>query len=210
MRRTLASGWVGALLLVGGCAAGPLLENPLAIRPAAPAACADNPVYVPFNCDKDSYAALFEHALDVLGDYGFDIAYSNRYSAQDQIQTYPKISPGLGQPWKLGSPDFHQRLVASLQTIRHRAVISIAPANDGGYFVTVKVYKELQDLPRPSHATAGAASFRSDPSLERQYEVVEVGQFENGWIPIGEDMPMEQDILDRLAHCDPTDVKPAP
>ena len=115
----------------------------------------------------------------------------------------PKFLPGLGQPWKLGSPDFHQRLVASFQTIRHRAVIVISPAADGGYFIDVKVFKELQDLPRPSRATAGAAAFRSAPTVEREYEVIEVGQFENGWIPIGEDVLMEQDILDRLAHFDP-------
>ncbi len=210
MRRTLASGWVGALLLAGGCASGPLLENPMVVRPAAQAPCADNPVYVPYGSDGEAYARLFEHVLDVIGDYGFDIAYSNRYSAVDQIQTFPKISPGLGQPWKLGSPDAYQRLVASFQTIRHRAVVSISPANDGGYFVGVKVYKELQDLPRPSRATAGAASFRSDPTLERQYEVIETGNFENGWIPIGEDYLMEQAMLDRIAHCDPTDLRPAP
>jgi hypothetical protein len=208
MRRTLASGWIGALLLVSGCATGPLLENPMVVHPAAKADCAANPVYVPFNSAPQSYATLFEHVLDVIGDYGFDIAYSNRY--EGRVETFPRISPGLGQPWKYGSPDFYQRLVASCQTIRHRIIVLIAPANDGGYFINVKVYKELQDLPRPSRATAGAASFRSDPTIERQYEVIETGQFENGWIPIGEDLLMEQAILDRLAHCDPTDVKPAP
>jgi hypothetical protein len=206
MRRTLASGWVGALLLLSGCATGPLQENPLMVRPAAQAGCADNPVYVPLHNDGEAYARLFEHVLNVIDDYGFDISYSNRYDGR--IETFPKISPGLGQPWKPGSPDFHQRLVASFQTIRHRAIVLIAPANDGGYFLDVKVFKELQDLPRPSRATAGAASFRSDPTIERQYEVVEAGEFEKGWISVGRDTPMEQDILDRLAHFDPTCTNP--
>jgi hypothetical protein len=205
MRRTLACGWVGALLLASGCATGPLQENPLVVRPAAQAECADNPVYLPYSTAPESYAALFEHVLNVVGDYGFDIAYSNRYDGR--VETFPKISPGVGQPWKPGSPDLNQRLVATFQTIRHRAIILISPANDGGYFVSVKVFKELQDLPRPSRATAGAASFRSDPSIERQFEVIEVGQFENGWIPVGEDVPMEQAILDRLARCDAPCVK---
>ena len=208
MRRMLACAWVGALLLVGGCATGPLQENPLVVRPAAKADCADNPLYVPFNSGPASYAALFQHVLDVMGDRGFDLAYSNRYDGR--VETFPKISPGLGQPWKPGSPDFDQRLVATFQTIRHRAIVLIAPANDGGYFVDVKVFKELQDAPRPSRATAGAASFRSSPTLERQFEVIETGQFENGWIPIGRDIPMEQAILGALAHCDPTVPPPAP
>jgi hypothetical protein len=209
MRRRLASGWVGALLLLSGCATGPLLENPALVRPAAKADSADNPVYIPLRSDGEAYARLFSHILDVIGDYGFDIAYSNRYDSLRQIETFPKISPGLGQPWKLGSPDVHQRLVASFQTIRHRAVVKISPAADGGYFVEVKVFKELQDLPRPSRATAGAAAFRSAPTVERQFEVVEVGQFENGWIPVGEDVLMEQDILDRIVHFDSTCAAPA-
>jgi hypothetical protein len=206
----LAYGWVGALLLVGGCATGPLIENPVLVRPAAKTDCTDNPVYIPLRSDGEAYARLFAHALDVIGDYGFDIAYSNRYDCRGRIETFPKISPGIGQPWKLGSPDAHQRLVASFQTIRHRALVLISPASDGGYFVEVKVFKELQDLPRPSHATAGAAAFRSAPTVERQFEVVEVGQFENGWIPIGEDVQMEQDILDRIAHFDSNCAAPAP
>ncbi len=206
MRRTLAIGWVGALLFADGCATGPLQENPLVIRPAAKADVADNPVYVPLG--PTSYAAVFEKVLDVVGDYNFEIAYSNRYDGR--IETFPKIAPGLGQPWKGGSPDFHQRLVASFQTIRHRAIVLISPANDGGYFIDVKVFKELLDTPRPQRATAGAASFRSEPTIERQFEVVEVGQFENGWVPIGRDALLEQSILDRLAHFDPACDKPTP
>ncbi len=208
MRRTLACGWVGALLMAGCSVTGPIQDNPLVVRPAAKADCADNPVYVPFNSAPASYAALFEKVLDVMSDSGFEIAYSNRYDGR--IETFPKISPGLGQPWKPGSPDFDQRLVASFQTIRHRAIVVISPANDFGYFVDVKVFKELEDLARPSQATAGSASFRSAPTLERQYEVVEINQFQKGWIPIGRDVLMEQVILDRLAHFEPACAKAAP
>ncbi len=204
MRRTLAIGWIGAVLFAGGCATGPLQENPLVIRPAAKADVADNPVYVPLG--PNSYAAVFEKVLDVISDYNFEIAYSNRYDGR--IETFPKISPGLGEPWKGGSPDFNQRLVATFQTIRHRAIVLISPANDGGYFIDVKVYKELVDMPRPQQALAGAAVFRSDPTLERQYEVVEADHFENGWVPIGRDCLLEQSILERLARFDPACDQP--
>ena len=140
---------------------GPLQENPLVIRPAAKVDGTDNPVYVPLG--PTSYAAVFEKCLDVISDFNFEIAYSNRYDGR--IETFPKIAPGLDQPWKGGSPDFHQRLVATFQTIRHRAIVLITPANDGGYFIDVKVYKELIDIPRPSQAIAGACavSQRSHP-----------------------------------------------
>src|ERR1700736_1394749 len=87
MRRTLAIAWIGALLLAGGCASGPLQENPLVVRPAAKADCSDNPVYVPLG--PASYAAVFEKVLDVVSDSGFEIAYSNRYDGR--IETFPSI-----------------------------------------------------------------------------------------------------------------------
>jgi hypothetical protein len=58
----------------------------------------------------------------------------------------PRIAPGLEQPWKPGSPDCAQRLLATFQTIRHRASVLITPAEDGGFFVDVKVLKELEEL----------------------------------------------------------------
>ena len=149
MRRTLACGWLGALLLAGCCVTGPVQDNPLVVRPAAKADCADNPVYVPFNSAPASYAALFEKVLDVMSDSGFEIAYSNRYDGR--IETFPKISPGVEQPWKPGSPDFNQRLSPPSRPSAIAAIVVISPANDCGYFVDVKVFKELEDL-----ATAAA------------------------------------------------------
>jgi hypothetical protein len=205
MRRLLWTGWAGALLLACGCATGPLQDNPVRLRPAAPAGPVDNPVFVPLG--PASYAAVFEHVLDVVDDY-FEIAYSNRYDGR--VETYPKIAPGLGQPWKAGSPDAYQRLLACFQTIRLRAVVVISPANDGGYFIDVKVYRELEDLARPTQATAGAAAFRSEPTLERQYEVIEPDLLDVHWIPVGRDAALEQAILERLAHFDPCALKACP
>ena len=65
--------------------------------------------------------------------------------------------------------------------------MAIEPAQDGGYFVEIKIYKELEDLPRPVRATAGAASFRSDNTVDRTYEVVDPAYFESNWIPLGRD-----------------------
>jgi hypothetical protein len=205
MRRTRWTAWVVGALLAGGCSSGPLLDNPVLVRTAAPPGPIDNPVYVPLG--PAAYAAVFEHVLDVVDDY-FEVAYSNRYDGR--VETFPKVAPGLGQPWKGGSPDCYQRLLASFQTIRHRAIVVISAANDGGYFVDVKVYKELEDLPRPTQATAGAAAFRSEPTLQRQYEVIEPELFEPNWIPAGRDTALEQLILDRIAHFDPSAAPACP
>jgi hypothetical protein len=185
-------------MCLGGCATGPMLENPLLVR--VDRACPhENPIYIPQGAL--AYARVYDTILDILSDY-FDIAYSNRYDGR--IETHPRIAPGIEQPWKLGSPDLYQRVLAYFQTIRHRAVVTICTADDGGYFVDVKVFKELEDLPSPTAATAGDASFRLESTVQRQYEILEPEFLSASWIPIGRDIPLEQVILDRLARMDVT------
>src|SRR5262249_2437522 len=143
--------------------------------------------------------------IDVLDDY-FEIAYANRYDGR--VETFPKIAPGLERWFMPGSPDFNQRLLATTQTIRHRAIVLIQAAENGGYFVDVKVYKELEDLAKPMRATAGAAAFRSDNTLERQFQVIDPTVVDSSWIPIGRDAKLEQVILQRLRQCPVEQVLP--
>jgi hypothetical protein len=194
MWRTLLT--AGCAFALAGCATGPLLENPLHLG-APPPLTHGNPVYVPQG--PMAYARLFEKVHDVLSDY-WEIAYANRYDGR--IETHPTIAPGVEQFWKPGSPDPYQRVLAFFQTIRHRAVVQISTADDGGYFVDVKVLQELEDLPNPVRYTAGGATFRLEPTIERQYEVIDTGVFDSNWVPIGRDKYLEQVILDRIAKCD--------
>jgi hypothetical protein len=179
-----------------GCMTAPLLDNPLVVR-LDPNAQVSNPVWVPGG-GPDYYGKVFERIIDVLDDY-FEISYANRYDGH--IETFPRIAPGFEQFWKPGSPDAYQRLQATWQTIRHRAAVVIQPAEDGGFFVQITVYKELEDLPRPTQMTAGAAAFRSDPTLERQFEVIDPTVFESNWIPQGRNAELEQVILQRIKKC---------
>src|SRR5262249_38175926 len=165
-------------------------------RPSVSASAAANPLYVPLG--PLAYGLVFEKVIDILDDY-FEIAYANRYDGR--IETFPRIAPGLEQPWKPGSPDFDQRLLATLQSIRHRATVIIQPADNGGFFVQVTVFKELEDVPRPIRATGGDAIFRSEPTVERQFEVIDPTRFEANWIPIGRDIKLEQVILERIKKC---------
>ena len=64
MWRTRLAAWSAAVLVaVGGCASGPLLENPLLIR-SEPCAEVENPVYVPLG--PPAYGLVFENVLDIL------------------------------------------------------------------------------------------------------------------------------------------------
>jgi len=216
MRASRGLTW-GALLALasGGCMSGPLLDNPARVPAALPSTSASvsaecNPLYVFLG--PSSYGLVFEKVLAVLSDY-YDIHYANRYDGH--IDTFPRTAPGLEQPWKPGSPDFRQRLLATLQSVRHFARVRILPADDGGFFVDVRVFKELEDVPRPIRATAGSATFRNDITVERELEVIDAaGSGETGWIPIGEDVKLEQVILRRLAKFDVRGIRevtpPAP
>ena len=164
--------------------------------PAVRAACDDdqNPVYLPLG--PLSYGPVFEAILQTLHDYGFEIAEANRYDGR--VETLPRIAPGLGLFLKPGSPDLYDRLLATTQTYRHRVTVIVNPATNDGYFVEVIARKELEDLPRPVRALVGGASFRSNPTVERQFEVIDATFFDAGWIFRGRDAPLEQELIRRL------------
>ena len=153
MRRTLWTACLGGILaILSGCATGPLLESPpLPPGAAGPVEVEANPVFIPQG--PVSYRKVYEHALSVLADFGFEILEANAF--EGRIETLPRIAPGLLQFLKPGNPDAYERLLATFQTYRHRAVIFIQPAQLGGFFIQVTVYKELEDLPRPVRATQG-------------------------------------------------------
>ncbi|NBO90709.1 MAG: hypothetical protein EBV06_00085 [Planctomycetia bacterium] len=175
-----------------------MIENPVPLL-TAPAGTASTPVFLPQSAL--GYPRVFEKCLDVVGDYfEIDPAGTNRYAGI--IRTKSRIAPGIEQPWKMGSPSLYQRLLAFKQTIRHRAVLEITTGRDGGYFVDVKVLNELEDLAQPTRATAGQATFRLESTVERQFDVVEPGQFDASWIPIGRDLALEQVILERISRLD--------
>ena len=195
------AGAFGLLGLIGCGMSGPLLDNPVLISPVAAAPPVENPVFVPLGQWPSAYHKVFNSVLDIVDDY-FVIDYANTSRYGGTIRTLPGIAPGLEQFFKPGSPDFDGRLLATFQTIRHYAIVKIDRAPDGGgFWVDVKVYKELEDLPRPMRMTAGAAVFRSDVTVERQFEVIEPTFTATGWIPIGEDPKIEQSILQRIKKC---------
>jgi hypothetical protein len=195
MRRLCWTALTGlALALFSGCASGPPLANPLPLAEPGVADAEHNPVFVPQG--PMSYRKVYEHALDVLADFGFEIAEHNFW--EGRIETMPRIAPGYLLFMKPGNADSYQRLLATFQTYRHRATVLIQPSQMGGCFITVTVYKELEDLPKPVRSTAGGAIFRTDNNIDRQYIVVDPTIFEASWIPKGRDPDVEQQLLQKL------------
>ena len=161
-----------------------------------------NPVYIPL--PPNDYGRVYETILQVLGDYGFEIAETNRYSGH--VEAVPRVAPGLLLLLKPGSPDLYDRFLASLQTYRHRVSVVIEtadpqPADHGGYFVKFIVRKELEDLPRPLRSSVGGAVFRSEHTVERQTEVIDATFFEPNWMNRGRDTAVEQELIRRFKNA---------
>jgi len=187
--------WAPLLLAwIAGCRGVTLNEGPVFTPAGAQVVHDQNPVFIPLG--PDSYGQVFENCLRVLGDYGFEILESNRYWGN--IDCLPRTAPGLGLFLKPGSPDLYDRLLCTTQSYRHRVSMRIQPADNGGFFIEVVARKELEDVPRPIRATVGAAVFRNEPSVERQFEVIDPTLYESTWIPQGRDVPLEQAMLARL------------
>lgn len=197
--RRLAGIVCGVSAVTAGCFSVPPLDNPVLVRPAA---ADENPIVVaPGTPDGASYSEVYERVLNVLDD-DFDLKPSTRYSGI--IETYPRTAPGFEQPWKPGSHDLRERLLATTQSIRHTARVQVTDGERGGYRVYVEVWKELEDLPAPlgvagMNTPGGRASFQEAPTIDRRPELVAatVGP-DRRWIPAGRDFSYEQKLLKKI------------
>lgn len=197
-RKTLVAAMA---LSLGSCVSGPMIENPVTVHLDRPIGAGNNPGFVHLSQRPEAYKLLFSRCLDVVSDYfEIDSPRTSRYGGV--INTLPRIAPGFEQPWKPGSPSLYQRFLATCQTLRHRCIVEITTGQSGGYFVDVKVFRELEDLQTPSRATAGEATFRLESTIERQFQVVNPMQLDSNWIPVGRDTTLEQAILERITRLD--------
>lgn len=198
--RVWGAGWLaaGAMAAAGGCASVPPVDNPVLVRPKVsdPPGTAEQPTGRP-GCA--GYDEVYERALDALDDY-FEIIPGSRYARE--IRTYPRVAPGYEQPWKPGSPDAGERWTATFQSVRHFAIVRLADA-DGGYRVTVEVYKELESVGIPLQSLGGPAAFRSAPLADRTSDTLTgPATAERQWAPAGpaphRDFAFEQAILKKI------------
>jgi hypothetical protein len=157
-----------------------------------------NPTIVA-SADKD---LLWDTIVDIVDD-DFEIQREERprqvgdVLTEGRLETRPLIGATVLEPWRSDSVTSYDRWESTLQTIRRRAIVHMAPAA-GGYQVQVTVLKELENLGRPEFATTSAATFRHDSSILRFSDPVDAMPVQRGWIPLGSDPALEQRILSKL------------
>jgi hypothetical protein len=176
-----------ALMLLGLCLSG---SGCAMNRPVI----TGNPVFVPVQNED----LAWERTVDVIHDY-FDIARENRIlgSQPGIIETTYKIGASVLEPWHRDSHGLDNRLESTLQSIRRKAIISLIPA-EGGYLVSVEVFKEIEDLPGAVNTTVGAATFHQEAPLRRDLDLVNSQSSASGWVPLGRDTVLEDDMLRRV------------
>lgn len=164
-----------------------------------------NPVFIPI---PDSQCA-WEAVADVIDDY-FKIekelpmrqigAGTDRGRVDEGvIETCWQVSPTLLEPWRRDTAGEYERVENTLQTMRRRAVVHVRPG-EGGHWVDVAVFKELEDLRTPEYASAGSATFRYDSSFTRVINPSAGAQDSQCWIYKGRDPVLEQRIIGHLIY----------
>lgn len=163
-----------------------------------PNLCGNAPVQNPLTVPMLDRWFVMDQISDEIDDY-FKIYREERIRVLDGvmsegwIETHPKIGGSLLEPWNKDSTPGFERLHASLQTVRRFAKIRVIPTGNG-YQVDAKVFKELENH-EPLGSNISSLTQRHDNSLDVDRGEAIVSDQVRGWIPMGRDFSLEQQIL---------------
>lgn len=182
--------------------------------PASSLAPVENPLFVAVD-DREYF---WNQLVDSIDDH-FQIVQEDRVQAiggiltEGRVETAYKLGSTFLEPWRSDSSPGYQTSLASLQTIRRRAIARVYPTA-GGFLVELNVEKELEDLSRPEFSTVGQSVERHDGTPVRIDKLEKQNTSTLGWIPLDRDCDLEKRILsdlrDRLAHSGNLGIGPRP
>lgn len=156
-----------------------------------------NPPQPLFVAGNDPEVA-WERVVDVLHDYPFEIARENKENGI--IETEYKTGGNLLEPWHRDSVGFRNRLESGLQAIRRKVFVTLTPT-DGGFVITVRADKEIQNIDVPTINTAGGSTFQENQPLRRDLDAVLDKAPEATWTTRGRDFELEHDLSVRLRNA---------
>jgi hypothetical protein len=192
-----------AMLCLSGCSMGPeyTAYSPPANSFSSQTMVYPNPIFIAASGDPQRF---WETLVDVVDDY-FQIEHEEPVRAvgnmltEGALITVPQGSPTIFEPWRADTGTQDQRIENTIQTMQRVAKVRVIPApTQGGYWVELAVLKQLEDNPRPDHATAGAATLRYDSSLTGIVNPVANKTVPTGWIDKGRDTALEQRMIGHL------------
>ncbi len=189
-----------ALLCANGCSH-KLLPSLHGLRDSAPTGTTTqigNPLFVPV----DDHEFVWNQVVDTIDDY-FQIQREERVRivggviTEGRIETVPLAGATIFEPWRKDSTRGYEKLHATLQSVRRYASVRVMPAA-AGYAIEVSVFKEVEDVNRPEHSTVGELTQRHDGSIVRTEDEIADTSITLGWIALGRDPTLEQEILANL------------
>lgn len=216
--------------LLSGCHAHPDLFDPEPPCGPPPLAIVEPPPYPECVEPPPEYTAIpnpltiavrdpefvWNQLVDTVDDYS-QIASERRVRQEAGLLTEGyiegRITPGATflEPWLLDSASPEEKSLASLQSIRRQITMRVIPG-PSAYQLFVQVHKELEDVNEPAYATPGSATPRHDGSLTRLLDTQERGPVTLGWISLGRDFALEQEILEQVRQrlAEQPDPQPKP
>ncbi|WP_171188181.1 hypothetical protein [Alienimonas chondri] len=144
--------------------------------------------------------AAWESTVSTLHRFGFRTADENKLDGT--IETVWVVGSSVGEVWRGDSVGFANRLEDTLQSTRRRVIASVRPVEGefgpDAYEVTIRVFKEMEDVRGVTANTTGGATFQNRSSLDGELQAV-YGQFgPTQWIPLGRDPALENEIIAAL------------
>ena len=191
--------WLATLVATGCQAFHPTTYNPPDFSFGDPELPPQTNPLIVTSMDRDY---VWDQVVDVVDDY-FRIEHEERVRlvgdqlTEGRIDTYPRGSSTIFEPWNPDSVNAYERWLATLQSMRRRAIVLVIPSPEG-FQVEVQVTRELENVPRPETGAvslANSSTLRNDDSLQRLTNPVGGQEPTAGWIGVGRDTALEQTIL---------------
>ncbi|HAD60085.1 MAG TPA: hypothetical protein DCG12_12640 [Planctomycetaceae bacterium] len=158
-----------ALLLVSGCAS-PLVNH-------------TNSQPRMLQIPATQQDLMWERAVSVLHDNHFSIARESKI--EGIIESDYRAGSGLFEPWHRDSIGYASRVESTLQSIRRRVLVTFQQSSDGQILVSVRVEKEVEDVPVDNELQANGVISETDSSGSR-------------WLPRGTDPLLEAWLLEQI------------
>ena len=139
---------------------------------------------------------VWERAVAVLNNFHFMVARESKL--EGVIETQYRAGSNLLEPWNPDSVGYANRLESTVQSIRRKVTINSQNSDVGLVTVSVRVDKEIEDVPGLAANYEGGATFSDAQPLQRDLNQV-IGQSgPSRWLPRGNDPALEAEITRQI------------
>ncbi len=139
---------------------------------------------------------IWERAVRVLNKNHFQVVRESKL--EGVIETEYRAGANVLEPWHPDSIGLANRLESTLQSIRRKVTVSVQSTGPGLMTVSVRVIKEIEDLPGLAANYEGGATFSESQPFRRDLSQV-VGQSgPSRWLPLGRDVWLERQLITEI------------